>query len=255
MTAPPALDTEDALAHVEAPIGWFTLNRPAQHNAINPAMFDAIHIAAQAWADNPDVRVMVLTGAGERAFASGADISNLTGSAAELPPGLSLLSSLAMPTVAMIRGWCIGGGLMTALSTDLRIAAESSVFSIPAGRLGVGYPLAATKRLVDVIGLAHATEILLTAERIDAARAKEIGLVHRVVPDDQLEDATRELATSLATNAPLTAAASKISIGAAVGDFADADALQAIKTCWTSDDYREGRAAFAEKRPPVFGGT
>lgn len=249
------LETPDALAHVEESVGWFTLNRPAQHNAITPDMFRAINTAAETWSADPDVRIMVITGAGEKAFASGADIGSLSDDASQLPPGLSVLAELAMPTVAMIRGWCIGGGLMTALSTDIRIAADDARFSIPAGRLGVGYPLAATKRLVDIVGLAAATEILLTAKRIDAAQALDIGLVHQVVPAVELESATRSLVGTMAGNAPLTAAATKLSVAAAVGDVDNRAAQQAIRNCWGSNDFREGRAAFAAKRPPEFRGT
>lgn len=255
MTETIALSTDTVRAHVDGPVGWITLNNPDRHNAISPAMFTAIGEAVDAHERRTDVRVVAITGAGEKAFASGADIGELSGDAAALPTGLTRLSECRLPTLAVIRGWCIGGGLMTALSTDLRIAAENAIFAIPAGRLGVGYPLSATHRLVEVIGSAAATELLLTAARWPADVAFAHSLIHRIVPADELDTRVSELVATLAANAPLSATASKVAIASASGRQTTAAATAAIHACWNSDDFREGRAAFAEKRTPEFHGS
>jgi enoyl-CoA hydratase/carnithine racemase len=157
----------------------------------------------------------------------------------------------------MIQGYCIGGGLATALAADLRIASDDAQFAIPAARLGIGYPLAAVKMLVDVVGPAHANEILFTARRMTADEALSIGLVNRVVPRAELEPTVRELAESIAANAPLTVRACKVSILQVLrdSDTRDVDLCnRLIAECFESADFAEGRRAFFEKRPPRFEG-
>jgi len=220
-----------------------------------------------AFAADPEIRVIVVTGAGERAFVSGADISEFEekrATPAQIAEydGLSerasvALETVAKPTIAMIQGYCIGGGLDLALRTDLRIAAEDARFGVPAVRLGLGYGFSDVKRLVAVVGPAHAKEILYTGRQFTAGEALAMGLVHRVVPAAALTESVAGLAKTLAANAPLTIRAMKRSIDEAVKDpeARDLAAVAAlVEACFDSADYAEGRRAFMEKRRPDFRG-
>lgn len=259
MPRPIPLATEQLLAEVDDGIAWVTLNNPKRHNAITNEMFAAFGEVADAVATSADVRVVVLKGAGEKAFASGADISGLANEEAAGTSGLNKLSALDQPVIAMIRGYCIGGGLMTALHADLRVACDTASFAIPAAKLGVGYPLDGMRRLVSLVGPGTAAEIVLTGDRFSAAEAATMGLVNRVVPCDELAPAVAAMAATVAAGAPLTHAASKASIRAACENTADESsedeaALAAIRRCWKSADFAEGRAAFAERRAAMFEG-
>jgi len=216
---------------------------------------------------DPGVRVVVLTGAGERAFVSGADISEfeerrttpVARSAYDeaLAAATRAWALLDKPVLAMIRGYCIGGGLLTALRADIRIAAEGSQFGVPAARLGLGYGFAGVKALVDVVGPSWTAEILFSARRLSAGEALRIGLVNRVVPGERLEDEVMELARSIRDNAPLTVAACKAAIREAVSDADRRDlarVAELAEACFRSEDYLEGQRAFREKRPPRFTG-
>lgn len=252
--------TDQVLARLDGPVGWITLNRPERHNALSPEMLAGLDELLARWDADPDVRVIVLRGAGAKAFVSGADIGRLgTGgldqpSDRRQPRGMVATSK---PVIAMIRGYCIGGGLGVALSCDLRIATPDSVFAIPAGRLGVAYPVNDLERLVALVGPGQASRLMLTAERVDAAEALRIGLIGEVVAADALEERVTALAQTIAANAPLTMQASKLGILSAVrggrSPYRDA-ADDAASRCWSSDDFAEGRAAFAEKRPPTWTG-
>jgi enoyl-CoA hydratase/carnithine racemase len=159
--------------------------------------------------------------------------------------------------IALIHGYCIGGGLMVAMDADLRIAADDAQFGVPAGRLGVGYPYDAVQALVALVGPGRAAEILFTAERLDAASAFAAGLVDRVVPKGDLDAVVSGLAATIAANAPLSVRAAKTTIRAITGGSKPADVArsdEAVRTCWRSEDFAEGRRAFAEHRPPVFQG-
>ncbi len=251
----------------DPPIAWITVNRPAAHNALNSDLWRRMAEAVTTLGGDPSLRVIVIRGAGERAFISGADISEfdrVRGDAAaasrydELSETAWLaLESVAVPVIAMINGLCYGGGVSVAAACDLRIAAEEARFAIPALRLGLAYPLVAIERLVRTAGSAAASDLLLTGRAVDAAEAQQMGLVHRVVPRARLESAVRELATQIASGAPLTLAAHKLAIrevGEAGRPRRIDELSDAIRLCFASEDYQEGIRAFLEKRPARFRG-
>lgn len=248
-------------------IGFLVFNQPAKLNAMSVEMWDGVHKVLSDFETDAAVRVVVLAGAGEKAFVSGGDISQfekvrsnadanaefarLTG------PGRDKLATFPKPKIAAIRGWCLGGGLAVAMATDLRIAAVDSTFGIPAARLSIAYGRNDIKRLIDLVGAANARMILYTARRYPAREAERMGLVNQVVENDQLVDTVLELAQTIGNNAPLSVAASKITIDELLKDPAERnDALIAAQTtiCMNSADYAEGRRAFMEKRPPQFTG-
>lgn len=255
------------LAEVTGAVAVVTFNNPAKHNALSAQIRAALPGALEALQADPGVRVVVLTGAGERAFASGADISEFarqrTTPAARTEYDRvqsavgQAFARLDKPVIAMIRGYCIGGGLLTALQADIRIASDDSQFAIPAARLGLGYGLAGVTALMSLIGPAWTSEMLLSARRFSAAEALQMGLVNRVVPAAGLREAVMSLAASIAANAPLTVAACKAAIreaGRPPGQQDVARIQAMIEACYQSQDYLEGQRAFAEKRPPAFTG-
>jgi enoyl-CoA hydratase/carnithine racemase len=244
-------------------VGWMTFSNPARHNALSDVMgLQVVEILADFAAD-PNVRLCVMTGAGEEAFVSGADIGGLSPRAQlaedEAPPLLRAFQALAdfeKPLAAMIRGWCLGGGLGVAIKADLRICATNARFGIPAARLGVGYPLDLTRELVALVGPAVAKSILFTAERLSAQKALEIGLVNEVTGPDGLECRMAEIAHSIARNAPLSIRTAKAAIDHIVrGSGSEAEIARLAARCFASADFEEGRTAFLEKRPPVFRGA
>lgn len=261
------LGTPKMIARKEGGIGWMIFNQPEKHNAVSLEMWAAVPRIVAAVEADPDVRVVVLAGAGERAFVSGADISefeNKRGSEEAIATYDAVgeaahvaLSGALKPTIAMIRGICFGGGVGIALTTDVRICSANSTFAVPAAKLGVGYRYAGIKRLVDVVGPAFAKEIFFSAGAFTAEDARIMGLVNRVVPPAELEAYVRNFASTISANAPLTIKAAKMAINAAVED-ADRrrlDAVEkAIEACRASSDYVEGRRAFMQKRKPAFTG-
>jgi enoyl-CoA hydratase len=240
-------------------------DNPERRNAVSVEMWQAIPAALASFESDPQVRVAVLTGAGDKAFISGADISQFESqrsSAAAVQryeeigeAAQARLREFDKPLVAMIRGYCLGGGLNIASLCDLRIAAEDARFAIPAARMGLGYRASSMKNLVDIVGKSAALEIMLTARQFSAAEALQMGLVHKVVSVADLEKATREYCDMMAANAPLTLRAAKRILREVTRVDYDAAACKAwVKECFDSEDYAEGRRAFMEKRKPVFQG-
>ncbi|HKF74802.1 MAG TPA: enoyl-CoA hydratase [Candidatus Dormibacteraeota bacterium] len=259
--------TERLLVAVGGGVARITFNNPEKHNALTADMRAALPGVLARLGEDPGVRVIVLTGAGERAFVSGADISEFDGQR-DTPEARSAYdrgwaavaeawAAVERPVLAMIRGYCIGGGLMTAMQADIRVAAEGSQFGIPAARLGLGYGYGGVRALVDLVGPAWAAEILFSARRLSAEEALRIGLVNRVVPAARLEEEVMDLAGSIAANAPLTVAACKAAIREAMRDPGRRDEARVsrmVEACFRSEDYVEGRRAFRERRPPSFSG-
>jgi enoyl-CoA hydratase len=240
-------------------------DNPERRNAVSVEMWQAIPAALASFESDPQVRVAVLTGAGDKAFISGADISQFESqrsSAAAVQryeeigeAAQARLREFDKPLVAMIRGYCLGGGLNIASLCDLRIAADDARFAIPAARMGLGYRASSMKNLVDIVGKSAALEIMLTARQFSAAEALQMGLVHKVVSVADLEKATREYCDMMAANAPLTLRAAKRILREVTRVDYDAAACKAwVKECFDSEDYAEGRRAFMEKRKPVFQG-
>jgi enoyl-CoA hydratase len=247
-------------------LAWIVFDHPERRNAISAAMWAEIpDVAARAEAD-PGVRCVVLRGAGEEAFVSGADISefqaNRSGVGAEAydranARAFAALASIRCPVLAMIHGYCVGGGAALSLTADLRYGADDAVFAIPAARLGLGYTPAGIEALVNVVGLPAAKEIFFTARRFRADEALRIGLLNQVVAKAELEAHVRKVAEGIAENAPLTLRAAKLAFGELVkpeSQRAPAAVFEAIAACYESEDYREGVRAFLEKRRPRFGG-
>jgi enoyl-CoA hydratase len=257
--------TDKILARKDGAIGWLTFNNPERRNAVSLDMWQAMPAILSSFASDKDIRAVVLTGAGEKAFASGADISQFEKERATAEQvkrydeisgkAQAALEGCDKPVLAMIRGYCIGGGLNIAVLCDLRIAADDSRFGIPAAKMGLGYKAGSMKKLVDLVGKANALEIMITARQYSAAEAQAMGLVHRVVPVQDLEKVTREYCAMIAANAPLTMRASKRIIGEVSKKTYDATACDAwVRECFDSEDYAEGRRAFMEKRRPAFKG-
>ena len=254
-------------AEKDGAIGWLVLDNPARLNALDSAMWRAIPPAVAQFDADPEVRVIVLRGEGEKAFAVGMDISEFETARTTpeqvavfdrlIDAALHALQSSPKPVIAMIRGFCMGGGVEISLACDLRYCSEDVQMAIPAARLGLGYGVDGTKRLVETVGHANAREIFFTGRRYTAAEAFSIGLVHRIVPTAELEAFVRKTAEGMAENAPLTLAASKILIEEFVRPSGEPDlakGLAAIERCALSEDYQEGRKAFMEKRKPRFRG-
>lgn len=259
-----ATEAAGLIVSVDRGVGWIVVNNPAKRNAMTSRMFAALTEICQSWSSDPDVRAVVIRGAGEVSFISGGDIGELRADsiggerpAGTPPPVGAGLSAFDKPVIAMIHGYCLGGGIAVAIAADIRLCSDDAQFGVPAAHLGVGYPYEDTARLVALLGPGHASEILFGGQRIDTARAERIGLVNRVVPKAELEDVAGTLALTIAANAPLSHIAHKRSIRAAVGAGGGVDRAEidrAITAAWRSDDFLEGRQAFLERREPVFGG-
>ncbi len=259
--------TEKLVARKEGHIGWIVFNNPARHNAVSLEMWQSIPLVLEAYNNDPEVRVVILRGEGEKAFVSGADISQFkekrsSPEAVQIYNGTSDSAAQALrdcpkPTIAMIRGYCIGGGTATAVNCDIRIAADDAKFGVPAAKLGLGYRYPGVKRLADIVGPSFTAEIFFTGRQFTAQEALQMNLVNRVVPASELEAYTREYANTIGNNAPLTIASIKRALLEYAKDPADRDlgrCQKMVDACYASDDYKEGQTAFMEKRKPVFNG-
>ncbi len=266
--ASPISGTDKMLWRREGHVGTIIFNNPEKLNAVSLEMWGATAEILEAFASDNDVRVVVLTGAGGKAFVSGADISRFENERATLEAQArynaiverlyGTIHDFSKPIIAMIRGYCIGGGLGLAIACDLRICSENSTFALPAAKLGLGYGYAGIKRFVDTIGPAFTKEIFFTAKQFSAREAYEMGLVNRVVVEAELEAAVRDYADTIGNNAPLTLKASKYAVLQAVEAESKRNlerSAELVKQCFASQDYIEGRRAFMEKRKPVFTGT
>jgi enoyl-CoA hydratase len=264
-----ALATDKILARVEGGVGWITLNQPEKRNAISLAMWQALADAATALQADPAVRVVVMHGAGGQAFAAGADISEFEQQRANADQkdrygevasaGRAALGALTKPLLAMVQGFCIGGGLALALGADVRIATPGSRFGIPAAKLGLGYEYAGVAALARLVGPSVAKDMLFSARQLDAAEALRVGLVNTVVDDTQLLDHVTAYAQRVAANAPLTVQAAKAAVQlferySIADDAGTAEVEALVNRCFDSADYAEGRRAFMAKRTPRFSG-
>jgi enoyl-CoA hydratase/carnithine racemase len=248
-------------------VGVITFNNPEKRNAMSLDMWEGFGHALVELRDDPAVRVVILVGAGDKAFVSGADISQFEKNRhnAEASEEYSkksaaqraLLANYPKPIIACIHGFCLGGGMQVAMAADIRIAAEHSQFGIPAARLGIAYGYDGLRNLVSLVGPSWARLLMYTGMRIDSAEAQRIGLIDRVVPDTELWGATMEIARTISNNAPLAVHAAKVTIAQVLKDPAERD-MDVIKQagidCMDSEDLREGRRAFMEKRKPEFRG-
>jgi enoyl-CoA hydratase/carnithine racemase len=248
-------------------VGTVIFSNVAKHNAVTFDMWRAFpEVMAELGADDA-VRVIVVTGDGERAFISGADISQFEQARATedaqaqynraVEDAYDAPVSCPKPVVAKIRGICMGGGLGLAAACDVRIASADATFRMPAARLGLGYNFGGIRRFMNVIGAANTADIFFSARKFDARDALRMGFVSRVLPVADLDREVDEWTALVAENAPLTIAAAKRAIREASKDAADRDTAalsRMIEACFASDDYREGRRAFMEKRKPAFKG-
>jgi enoyl-CoA hydratase/carnithine racemase len=250
---------------IEGAIATVAIDNPAKHNALDLGMWKAWPGIMEALDRDDRVRAIILRGAGSESFASGADIAEFEMVRADAKDGrlyeavneaaFWAVAHCSKPVIAMIRGFCLGGGFGLALSCDLRIAADNAIFGIPAARLGVGYPHGAMKLITAAVGAPAAKDLFFTARRMGAQEAKHLGVLQRVVPDGELEATTLAIAQDIAENAPLTIKAAKAAIDEAVGiGNPNVDPVAIADACFDSADAVEGRQAFLEKRSPVFTG-
>ncbi len=261
------LKTERMLAHVEGGVGWMTFNHPVRHNALSLEMWQGIGDILEHFAGNSDVRVVIMRGAGGKAFVSGADISEFDSKrsnktqkdeyAKTSARASHWLGKIEKPLIALIEGYCIGGGLATALAADIRMATPDSTFGIPAAKLGLGYEYEGLAKLARVVGPSHARDIMFSARFMSADEALNMGLVNFVESRDDIEAKCLAYAERIAGNAPLTVQAAKAALnawekGSVEHEVAQVRAL--VDGCFDSEDYKEGRRAFREKRTPHFQG-
>lgn len=260
--------TDKILSEVKDGIGWIIYNNPERRNAISLSMAEKVAQTISDHVENNDVRVVIIRGEGGKSFVAGQDISEFE-KLRSTPDGVERYERITnsmydgvrhcpKPVLAMIEGYCMGGGMALACACDIRICSENSVFAIPAGRLGIGYRPNFTRWIIETVGAPTTKEILFTARRYDAAEALQIGLVNRVVSASELTAYVNEYANSIVANAPLSVRASKSIINTVVNssDEWDKEEMQKlIDACSNSDDYVEGRRAFMEKRTPKFKGV
>ena len=248
-------------------LGWIIFNNPERHNAVSLDMWLAAIEIVDDFVKDDAVRVIIVRGAGDKSFISGADISKFDDERAEAAAvaryneatetAYSNLMNAPKPTISMIQGYCIGGGANLAVCCDLRICSDNARFAIPAAKLGLGYDYPRVRRLMNLIGPSYASEIFFTARQFSAEEALAMGLVNRVVPRAELETFVIDYGRTIADNAPLTVKAIKRIVAEALKDEDERDLAlcdQLVRDCFESEDYVEGRLAFKEKRKPIFKG-
>lgn len=255
------------VTHETGAIGWITFDNPTRHNAMSRDMWQSLGDAVRGYAENPAILAVVLKGKGDRAFVAGSDISGFEKERSShsdireydaiLAGALAALQGCPKPTIAMIRGYCIGGGMAIAATCDIRFAADDARFAIPAAKRGIAYRFAGVKQLADIVGPAFAAEIFFTGGQFSASDALQMRFVNRIVPVEKLDSYVLDCAQTLASNAPLTIASIKRSLIEYRKDPTDRDLAlceQMADGCFTSEDYREGQLAFKERRSAVFKG-
>lgn len=261
------LTTEKMIARIEGSIGWMIFNQPEKRNAVSIEMWAAVPDIIASFENDPQVRVIILAGAGDKAFVAGADISEF-GENRHSPEATAkydtvggkaqaAIANATKPTIAMIQGFCVGGGVAISLNCDMRIASDDSQFGVPAAKLGLGYGARGLQQLIDLVGPSFAKEIFFTAQLFPAEDMLAMGLINRLVPQEKLEDYVSNYARMIGENAPLTVKAAKMTINELVKDESLRNLEKcesAISACFASADYKEGRTAFMEKRKPVFKG-
>jgi enoyl-CoA hydratase len=260
--------TDKMIARKEGHVAHLVFNNPERHNAVSLEMWQAIIEILADFAKDRNVRAVVLSGAGEKAFVSGADISKFENERANekaiahynevVDRASKAIENFPKPTIAMIRGYCVGGGLGIALGCDLRICADNARFALPAAKLGLGYGFSGIKRFVDTVGPSFTKEFFFTARQFDAGEALAMGLANRVLPVAELDAYVKNYAEMIAANAPLTIEGTKFIVGEVMKDSSARDlksCQEAVDRCFKSADYKEGRKAFMEKRKPAFTGT
>ena len=252
------------LAERDGPIGWLTFNQPERLNAVRREMWDAVPSAIEGLLAATETRTIIVRGAGDRSFISGADIAEFdvyrhdaaTNRAftASVTAATAALMAAPVPVIAMIRGFCIGGGIVVSSACDIRVCTENSRFGVPAGKLGLGYELDNLARLQSIVGAGIVLEMIATARQFTAEEALRVGFVNRVTRDDGLDAAVKELVDQILATAPGTYAAAKLASRAARDPSLLPEAQAAIDACFDSEDFREGRAAFHARRAAVFRG-
>lgn len=265
------LNTEKMIAEKSDGVGWLTFNQPEKRNAVSLEMWQGIGDALEQFEHDQSIRVVVMSGAGGKAFASGADISEFDKHRSNAQQraeygevagrGNYWLGKFSKPLIAMIDGFCIGGGLAISLNADVRFATPRSSFGVPAAKLGLGYEYAGLAKLARLVGPSRARDIMITGRFMPANEAFGMGLINFVVDENDIESAVDAYVAKIAANAPLTVRAAK----AAVNTFekysqlerdgeAATEVAELVDACFDSEDYKEGRKAFAEKRAPNFVG-